>query len=502
MKKNIQLIKIHPEDNVKIVVNTDGIKQGTRLEDGIIIKENIPQGHKVALRDFKKGDKIIRYANVIAYAAEDITQGAWINENNVRLPESPKLENLEFGTNIKKYEPLEGYTFEGYKNEDGSVGVKNLLAIFTCVQCVEGVINKAIEKVKNNILRNYPNVDGIVPINHNYGCGVAINSPDAKIPIQTLKNLSQNPNFGDLLVLSLGCEKLEANKLFKNEDKKTIILQKESGFEEMQDTIISAIKSSLKKLNRRKRKEFPLSELVVGVQCGGSDSFSGITANPAVGYAVDLLVQAGASVIFSEVSEVRDGLNLIAPRIKDKKVAKKLKSEIAWYDDYLNSGDVDRDANPTPGNKKGGLVNIVEKSLGSIQKSGTLEIVDVLGPGEKLNNRGLNFGATPASDFICGTLQLAAGINLQVFTTGRGTPYGLAAAPVIKVSSRSELKEKWKDLIDINAGRIINGEVTIEEVGKEIFNYVIEVASGEKITWADKWKIENRLCLFNPAPVT
>lgn len=502
MGKNNQLIKIHPDDNVKIVVNADGIKAGTELEEGIVVKEDIPQAHKVALKDLKKGDEIIRYANVIAYAAEDIPQGTWINENNVTLPESPKLEELEFGTNIKEYEPLEGYTFKGYENKDGSVGVKNLLAVFTCVQCVEGVVNKAIEKVKADILKNYPNVDGVVPINHNYGCGVAINAPDAKIPIRTLKNLSENPNFGDVIVLSLGCEKLEADRLFKDEDKRTIILQEESGFEEMQNTIISEIEISLEKLNKRKRKEFPLSELVVGVQCGGSDSFSGITANPAVGYASDLLVRAGASVIFSEVSEVRDGLHLIAPRIKDQEVAEKLKKEIAWYDNYLDMGSVDRDANPTPGNKKGGLANIVEKSLGSIQKSGSLEIVDVLGPGEKLKKKGLNFGATPASDFVCGTLQLAAGINLQVFTTGRGTPYGLAAAPVVKVSSRTELKEKWKNLIDINAGKIATGEADIEEIGKEIFEYIIAVASGEKVTWADKWGIENRMVLFNPAPIT
>lgn len=502
MENNIQLIKIHPDDNVKIVVNADGIKVGTKLEDGIVVKEDIPQAHKVALKDFKKGDAVIRYANIIAYAAEDISRGAWINEKNVTLPDSPRLEDLEFGTNIKDYEPLEGYTFKGYENNDGSVGVKNLLAVFTCVQCVEGIVNKAIEKVKAEVLKKYPNVDGVVPINHNYGCGVAINAPEAKIPIRTLKNLSENPNFGDVIVLSLGCEKLEADRLFKGEDKRTIILQEEAGFEKMQNTIISEIESSLKKLNERKRKEFPLSELVVGVQCGGSDSLSGITANPAVGYASDLLVRAGASVIFSEVSEVRDGLHLIAPRIKDPEVAEKLKKEIAWYDNYLDMGSVDRDANPTSGNKKGGLANIVEKSLGSIQKSGSLEIVDVLGPGEKLKKKGLNFGATPASDFVCGTLQLAAGINLQVFTTGRGTPYGLAAAPVIKVSSRNELKEKWKNLIDINAGKIATGEANIEEIGKDIFEYIIAVASGEKVTWADKWCIENRMVLFNPAPIT
>ncbi|MFW6309363.1 MAG: galactarate dehydratase, partial [bacterium] len=251
-----------------------------------------------------------------------------------------------------------------------------------------------------------------------------------------------------------------------------------------------------------KREVCPASKLVVGLQCGGSDAFSGITANPAVGYAADLLVRAGASVIFSEVSEVRDGIHMLASRVKNEKVLKKLKKVIKWYDNYLSSGQVDRDANPAPGNKQGGLANIVEKALGSIEKSGTTPIVDVLSPGEKVKSRGLIFAATPASDFICGTLQLSAGINLQVFTTGRGTPYGLAMAPVIKVSSRTELKKQWEDLIDIDAGKIATGETTYKEVGKQIFEMILQVASGEKTTRADYWGIENRLCLFNPTIIT
>jgi galactarate dehydratase len=241
---------------------------------------------------------------------------------------------------------------------------------------------------------------------------------------------------------------------------------------------------------------------VIGLQCGGSDAFSGVTSNPAVGYAADLLVRAGATVLFSEVSEVRDGVHLLTPRTINEEVGQKLKDEMAWYDNYLDMGQVDRDANPAPGNKKGGLANSVEKSLGSIAKSGTSPIVDVLSPGEKAVKKGLIYAATPASDFVCGTLQLASGITVQVFTTGRGTPYGLKMAPVIKVSSRSVLKNKWQDLIDINAGVIATGEATIEEVGKQIFELILEVASGSKKTWADHWGIENALCLFNPAPVT
>lgn len=206
--------------------------------------------------------------------------------------------------------------------------------------------------------------------------------------------------------------------------------------------------------------------------------------------------------MFSEVTEVRDGIQLLLQRAATAEVEKKLIAEMQWYDHYLTLGQVDRSANPAPGNKKGGLTNIVEKAMGSIAKSGTMPIVGVLSPGEKPNQKGLIYAATPASDFVCGTLQLAAGMHLQVFSTGRGTTYGLAMAPVVKVSTRNELKDKWRDLIDINAGPIATGEASIKEIGEEIFHFILSIASGEKETWAQHWNLHNDLCLFNPAPVT
>ena len=242
------------------------------------------------------------------------------------------------------------------------------------------------------------------------------------------------------------------------------------------------------------------------MQCGGSDAFSGVTANPAVGFCTDLLVRAGATVMFSETTEVRDGIDQLTSRAANAEVADAMIREMAWYDAYLQKGRVDRSANTTPGNKKGGLSNIVEKAMGSIVKSGSAPISGVLSPGEKLRDRGITKGlvyaATPASDFICGTLQLAAGINLHVFTTGRGTPYGLAEVPVIKVATRSDLARRWHDLMDVNAGRIADGSATIEEVGWELFRLMLDVASGKKRTWAEQWKLHNALVLFNPAPVT
>lgn len=498
------LIKVNPKDNVQIVASENGIEKDIKISEEIITTEFIPQSHKVAMKDFNKGQEIIRYGEVIGYAKQFIPKGSWIDENKVSLPVAPALNELSLATNVPVSLPeLKGYTFLGYRNPDGSAGTKNMLGIMTSVQCVEGVLNIAVEKI-TKLLSEYPNVDGIMPINHNYGCGVAINAPEALIPIRTLQNLAKHPNFGgELLLVSLGCEKLLPNKITSDiKEENVIILQENIGFMSMVDEIVEKAKTILERLNKREREECPASELVIGLQCGGSDAFSGVSSNPAVGYAADLLVRAGATVLFSEVSEVRDAVHLLTPRAINENVGKKLINEMAWYDKYLDLGCVDRDANPTPGNKKGGLANVVEKSLGSIAKSGSSAIVDVLSPGEKANKKGLIYAATPASDFVCGTCQLASGITLQVFTTGRGTPYGLAMAPVIKVSSRTELYDKWKDLIDINAGRIVTGDATIESVGQEIFELILDVASGKKKTWADTWGIKNAICLFNPAPVT
>lgn len=498
-------IKINPIDNVAIVVNTGGLPEGTVFPCGLELKEHVPQGHKVALMDLKQEEEIVRYGEVIGYAIRPIAKGSWIDESLVRMPTSPNLDDLSIASKVPpKLPPLEGYTFEGFRNADGSAATKNILGISTSVQCVAGVLDYAVKRIKEEILPEYPNVEDVVALNHSYGCGVAINAPEAIIPIRTLQNIATHPNFGgEIMVVGLGCEKLMPEKMSQNSETAAIVvLQEHHGFSKMVDKIIEEATKQLKRLNSRQRVTCPISDLVVGMQCGGSDAFSGVTANPAVGFAADLLVRAGATVLFSEVTEVRDGIHLLTPRAANEEVGHKLIEEMKWYDHYLDLGEVDRSANTTPGNKRGGLANIVEKALGSIAKSGSSAIVGVLSPGEKAKEKGLIYAATPASDFVCGTLQLASGIHVQVFTTGRGTPYGLAMVPVIKVGTRNALAEEWHDLIDVNAGQIATGNATIEEVGWEIFRFIIEVASGRKQTWAEHWGLQNALCLFNPAPVT
>ncbi|PFH09968.1 galactarate dehydratase [Collimonas sp. PA-H2] len=511
-------IRMQDEDNVAIVANDGGLPAGTVFPCGLVLRDKVPQGHKLALRDLAEGEAIIRYGVAIGYARRAIPQGSWIEESLVRMPPARELTNLPIATRVPAAAaPLDGYTFEGYRNADGTVGTRNILAISTTVQCVSGVVEHAVKRIKAELLPKYPNVDDVIGLEHTYGCGVAIDAPGAEIPIRTLRNISMNPNFGgQAMVVSLGCEKLQPGRLFpqgaipiqntggKEDGLRVVCLQdaEHVGFESMIVSIMTTAEEQLSELNRRRRETCPASELTVGVQCGGSDAFSGVTANPAVGYATDLLVRAGATVMFSETTEVRDGIDQLTARAATPEIAAAMIREMAWYDDYLTRGGVDRSANTTPGNKKGGLANIVEKAMGSIVKSGSSAISGVLSPGDKVKQKGLIYAATPASDFVCGTLQLAAGMNLHVFTTGRGTPYGLAAVPVIKVATRNDLARRWHDLMDVNAGRIASGEASIEEVGWELFRLMLDVASGRKQTWAEYHKLHNALTLFNPAPIT
>jgi len=507
-----RLIRVHADDNVAVVVSEGGLPAGTRLSDGLVLTEIIPEAHKVALSNLAEGEAIVRYGVTIGFANCAIPRGSWIHEGLITPPDPPSLASCRLATSTPKpLPPLDGYTFEGYRNPEGSVGTKNILGISTTVQCVAATVDFAVKRIKAELLPRYTNIDDVVAITHPYGCGVAIDAPGAAIPIRTLRNLAQHPNFGgELMVVSLGCEKMQPVRLMpagvlpvlEAEPSVAVMQEAHEGFGEIVANIMSLAEKKLTRLNERRRVTCPASALVVGLQCGGSDAMSGVTANPAVGFAADLLVRAGATVMFSEVTEVRDAAHLLTARAAMPEVAQEFVREMAWYDEYLRAGGADRAANPTPGNKKGGLANIVEKAMGSIAKSGSTALAGVAGPGERVTQKGLVFAATPASDFICGTLQLAAGMNVHIFTTGRGTPYGLAMAPVIKVASNSGLAARWPDLIDVNAGTIATGEATVEDVGWQIFRLVLEVAGGRKKTWADHWGLHNDFVLFNPGPVT
>lgn len=500
-------IQVDSSDNVVVVVLESGAPKDYCIA-GIKTLSEIPFGHKVAIKPIPKDGPVIRYGVAIGYAKVDLPVGTWVNETNIYIKPSDEMNtlvghkqlNYRFSSEPK---PATRY-FKGYRNSNGTAAIRNVLALNTTVQCVEGVVNFAEKKIREELLPLYPNVDDVVAINHLYGCGVAIDGKYHEIPQRTIRNISDNPNLVEgRLVVALGCEKFNPERAFPDiPAEQVVVLQDCQGFKGMIDTLMDKAKDILEKLNQRQRVDIPLSELAVGMQCGGSDAFSGLTANPALGYASDLLVLHGAKVIFAEVSEVRDAIHIMKDRIIDPSIEQKLDEQIAWYDKYLADGDVDRSANTSLGNKKGGLSTIVEKAMGSIAKSGTSEIVDIIPAGEKIKKAGLSFNATPASDFVCGTEQLAAGINLQLFSSGRGTTYNLHEVPVLKVATNPVLYEKWKDIIDVNCGTILTGEDTIASKGEEIFEFIIKIASGEVKTKSDTYGIYNALSVFNPAPIT
>jgi galactarate dehydratase len=503
-------LRAHPDDNVAIALPPEGLRGGDAFE-GIEVRESVPQAHKLVVANIRSGEPVLRYGHVIGIANRELTAGQYAREQFIDLPEAPDLDSLPIATAIPKVgSPLEGFTFDGFRNGDGSVGTRNVLAITTTVQCVAPTVDHAVKRIKTEILPRFPHVDDVVALTHTFGCGVAIDAPGAVLPIQTLRHISTHANAASSpMLVSLGCEKLQPARLMGEDNAalrileadNVVRLQTESGFAATVSAIMQASEKRLAELNERRRVQCSASDLVVGLQCGGSDAFSGVTCNPAVGYAADLLVRAGATVMFSEVTEVRDAVHLLTPRCVNEHVGRKLIGEMRWYDDYLARGYADRSANPTPGNKRGGLANVVEKALGSVAKAGSSPIHAVATHAEKVKTgAGLVFAATPASDFVCGTQQLAS-MNLHVFTTGEGSPYGLPMVPVVKVSSKTSLAERWSDLIDVDAGRIATGTASVEQIGWELFRFLLEVASGRK-TWAEHWGLANALVLFHPGVVT
>ena len=381
-------IQVHAQDNVAIVANEGGLPSGAQFDSGLRLAEAIPEAHKVALVNIPQGAPIVRYGVVIGYAEAFITKGSWVHEGLMSLPAPPPLDQLPVATAVPEpLPPLGGYTFDGFLNDDGSVGTRNILGISTTVQCVSATVEFAVRRIRSEILPRYPNVDEVIAITHPYGCGVAIDAPGSEIPIRTLRNLSLNPNLGGApMVVSLGCEKMQPAQLLPvstlpmlSTGPYVIRLQDEQhrSFGDMVTAIMEMAEKRLTRLNGRTRVPRPAADLVVGLQCGGSDAFSGVTANPAVGYAADLLVRAGATVMFSEVTEVRDVIHLLTARAANHEVARGLIREMAWYDAYLARGGADRSANPTPGNKIGGLTNIVEKALGSAAKAGSSALAGV-----------------------------------------------------------------------------------------------------------------------------
>ena len=498
---------IQIKDNDNVVVAVHDLPAGTKTESGVVTRDPIPQAHKIALVDIPAGGEVIRYGVVLGYAKNDIPAGSWINEHMLDLPESPALTDMPGGTRHPttpdqlppRPDYLDATATRWSCRHPQSAGYRHHCA----VRCRRGEGGSGAHQ---------KGATAQVPQCGRRGCHHSslwlrrcINAPLAYIPIRAITNVIRHPNFGgEVMVVGLGCEKLTYDRVLPPEDinpENCLTLQDWKGHDAMMQAILDMAEKKLQKLNLRHREELPLSELLIGMQCGGSDAFSGITANPSAGYAADMLVKGGATVMFSEVTEVRDGVPMLAARCVSAEVRDKLAAEMSGTMITLPRAVWTGMPTPLRATRRAVWQTSWKRQWLHCQKRhqphrGGAE------PGGEASKHGLIFAATPASDIVCGPSQVASGIGLQVFMTGRGTPYGLDVAPVIKVCSRNEMKEQWFDLIDISAGHVATGEATIADVGTEIFNLILDVASGTKEPYSDQYGFHNDMCIFNPAPIT
>ncbi len=445
----------------------------------------IPAGHKMAIQNIEKGFPIIKYSQVIGYAIENIKKGEHVHSHNLEFSNLKKnynfSSNLNFQKNINKRD-----IFYGFARSDGSVGTRNTIAVLTSVNCSATAARKIADYFSEEKLINYPNVDNVTAFVHGTGCGMVSSGDGFEILQRVMWGYVKNPNIGGVLIVGLGCELnqidwlLEAYGLKKGDFLQTLNIQEVAGLRRTVETGIKKVERMLVEVNKFKRSETLVSNICLALQCGGSDSLSGITANPALGYACDLIVRQGGTVVLAETPEIYGAEHLLTERAIDKKIGKKLLNFIDWWKIYTKKNNGSMDNNPTPGNKRGGLTNILEKSLGAIAKSGTSPLVDVYKYAERLNKKGFLFMDTPGYDPVSVTGQIAGGCNIVAFTTGRGSSFGSKPSPCIKISTNSEMYIRMVDDMDIDAGVIVSKNTSLKNVGNMIYDKILDVASGQK----------------------
>ncbi len=479
-------IRLHSDDNVLVALRD--LKKAESLPGlpDIQLITSIRQGHKFAARDIAKGEHVIRYGQIIGSALRDIRAGEHVHVQNCGM--DTHTQDYAFSSSSVALAPAsETRTFNGFHRKDGRVGTRNYVGIITSVNC-SGSVAKFIaqEAEKTDWFASLENVDGIVPITHSGGCGLGTDEEGYQTLFRTLTGYAQHPNFAAILLLGLGCEvmqipdlvgqhRLNDSKLF---DYMTI--QDTGGTAKSVERGVSAIRDLATQANACTRQPAPVSKLVIGMQCGGSDGLSGITANPALGVASDLIVSQGGTTILSETTEIYGAEHLLTRRAASREIGEALIERIKWWEDYTARNGSEMDNNPSPGNKRGGLTTILEKSLGAVAKSGTAPLTAVYKYAEPLANRGFVFMDSPGYDPVAVTGQVASGANLICFTTGRGSVSGYQPTPCIKVSSSDDLYSRMGEDMDANCGDVVSQGVSLDHKGHELFELFIAVASGEK----------------------
>ena len=477
---------LRPEDDVAVA--TQDLSPGAEFADRgsrLVVGHSVPRGHKLALRPLTAGEQVHKYGQSIGRATRDIAAGDHVHTHNLGMDNADRV--LEFGTaRVQPAAPAGPRTFQGYHRGDGRVGTRNYIGILTAVNCSASTARMIAAQFTASALQGYENVDGVIALTHDSGCGLVSDSEGARLTRRTLRGYANHPNIAGLLVLGLGCEMLPATSLLDGLDLpndklvRTLVIQDSGGIRATVRAGVEAIREMIPHLNEMRRKPAPISELVLGMNCGGSDGYSGITANPALGMASDMLVAQGATTILAETPEVFGAEHLLTRRAVSEEVGRKLLERIEWWKDYATSGGGSLDNNPSPGNKAGGLTTILEKSLGAVAKGGTAELSAVYEYAEPVTTRGFTFMDTPGYDPVSVTGIIAGGATVVVFTTGRGSVLGGKPTPSIKVATNTPMFERMREDMDINAGRIVDGTASITTVGEEIFEKIIAVASGEQ----------------------
>ena len=474
------LIVLNKNDNVAVTPFI--IPAKTKIEgQNISSIDDIPFGHKICLKTVNKGDPVIKYDQIIGFASKNINPGEHVHSHNLEFKDfDRKFKVIEKKSIINEKSEL---FFNGIMRDNGQVATRNYIGIISTVNCSATVTKMISEKIKqSNILKDFPNIDGIVPITHSTGCGMNTESEGMQIFQRTIDGFKNHPNFSHVFVLGLGCECAQVD-IFKDNVKQHdrvhfLTIQDEGGTKKIVDKVLSEIKNLLVISNNVKREPLSVNNITLALQCGGSDGYSGISANPALGVAADMLVKQGGSSILSETPEIYGAEHLLINRANKQETADKLIAKIKWWQHYTSINNSSMDNNPAPGNKKGGLTTILEKSLGAVAKGGNSILEDVLSYAEPLKNKGFNFMDSPGYDPVSVTGQVASGANVICFTTGRGSCFGCKPAPSLKLSTNTTMYEKMIEDMDINCGTIIEGKEEIEEVGKKIFELVIATASG------------------------
>jgi altronate hydrolase len=479
-------VRLNPNDNL-VVARVDILPETPLPGEGVVVRDQVPAGHKIATRPIAQGEPVRKFNQIIGFASEPIDAGGHIHVHNCAMGDFERDYAIGQDVHETRFVPeAERPSFPGFLRADGSVGTRNFLGVLSTVNCSASVSKFVADQFPRDLLAQYPDVDGVVAITHTTGCGMADRGEGFSALQRTLWGFARHPNFAGVLMIGLGCEVnqidflLEAYGIQPGPHFQVMTMQDTGGTRKTVERATAQLKEMLPDAARARRQPISVSEIKLALQCGGSDGYSGITANPALGYCADLLVQNGGTAVLAETPEIYGAEHLLTRRAVSEQVANKLIERIRWWEEYtrINGGEMNN--NPSPGNKRGGLTTILEKSLGAAAKGGTTNLTDVVRYAEPLRTPGFVFMDSPGYDPASATGQVASGCNIIAFTTGRGSCFGFKPAPSIKLATNTAMYRRMEEDMDLNCGTIVDGEETIEQCGRRIFDKVVEVASGAR----------------------